>query len=87
MARLAQAEKSRNYTSVASPNEQTHGKLHVESPDKADAPSCLILNSVSDAGVVTPRFLWVDSTGDLRIKADTPPTNQDADGTVVGTQS
>jgi hypothetical protein len=30
-------------------------------------------------------FLWVDSTGDLRIKSSTPTS--DTDGTVVGTQS
>lgn len=31
------------------------------------------------------QFLWVDSTGDLRINA-TAPTS-DTDGTIVGTQS
>lgn len=30
-------------------------------------------------------FLWVDATGDLRIKNSTPTT--DLDGTVVGTQT
>lgn len=30
-------------------------------------------------------FLWVDATGDLRIKSTAPTT--DLDGTVVGTQS
>lgn len=31
-------------------------------------------------------YLWVDSSGDLRI-SDTEPTDKDTDGTVVGTQS
>lgn len=30
-------------------------------------------------------YLWVDSTGDLRIKSGAPTS--DTDGTVVGTQS
>ena len=37
----------------------------------------------SDAGVVTTYYLWVDSTGDLRIHKAIP-TNQDGDGSVVG---
>ena len=33
-------------------------------------------------------YLWVDVAGDLRISAaDTIPTDPDADGTIVGTQS
>jgi len=38
----------------------------------------------SEAGVVY--WLWVDSTGDLRI-GSAEPTTHDSDGTVVGTQS
>jgi hypothetical protein len=38
----------------------------------------------TEAGVVY--YLWVDSTGDLRISS-TKPTTFDSDGTVVGTQS
>lgn len=34
----------------------------------------------------TPHYLWVDSTGDLRIHTSIP-TAPDADGTIVGTQS
>jgi hypothetical protein len=33
-----------------------------------------------------PWYLWVDSNGDLRINA-TIPTDAEADGTVVGTQT
>lgn len=38
----------------------------------------------TEAGVVY--YLWVDSTGDLRIGSAEPST-PDSDGTVVGTQS
>lgn len=38
----------------------------------------------SEAGV--PTYLWVDATGDLRIKPTTAPTSG-TDGVVVGTQS
>jgi hypothetical protein len=34
----------------------------------------------------TPHYLWVDSTGDLRIHTAIP-TDPEADGTIVGTQS
>lgn len=34
----------------------------------------------------TPHYLWVDNTGDLRIHTAIP-SNPDADGTIVGTQS
>jgi hypothetical protein len=39
---------------------------------------------ITEAGV--RYWLFIDSTGDLRIKATTAPTS-DTDGTVVGTQS
>lgn len=52
----------------------------------ADKPGILRLDAVADDGTVTPYYLWVDSTGDLRIHTSIP-TNQDSDGTVVGTQS
>lgn len=84
MARLSKPGQ-RNYTSVASENEGAHGKFHIESPDLADNPSCLVLNSVDDNGVVTPYFVWVDQGGNLRIHTSAP-TNEDSDGTVVGQQ-
>jgi len=34
----------------------------------------------------TPHYLWVDSTGDLRIHTAIP-TDPEANGTIVGTQS
>lgn len=52
----------------------------------ADKPGVLMLDAVSDAGVVTTHYLWVDSTGDLRIH-NAYPANQDGDGSVVGGQS
>jgi hypothetical protein len=52
-----------------------------------DKPSILCLYAVADTtGVKTPYYLWVDSTGDLRIHTAVP-TNQDSDGTVVGAMS
>jgi hypothetical protein len=84
MARLSKPGQ-KNYTAVASPNEKVHGKFHVETPGLADNPACVILDSVSDAGVVTPYYIWVDSAGNLRIHT-AAPTDQDSDGTVVGQQ-
>lgn len=53
----------------------------------ADKPGLLRLDSVHPTTlVVTPYYLWVDNTGDLRISSSIP-TNEDSDGTVVGTQS
>lgn len=86
MARLNKPSQ-RNYTAVASENEQAHGKLHVETPGLANKPACIVLDSVADTGVVTPYFLWVDSAGKLRILVDVPPADQDSSGTVVGTQT
>ena len=39
---------------------------------------------VSEAGVINT--IWVDATGDLRIKQTTAPTSG-TDGTVIGTQA
>uniref|UniRef100_A0A6M3XY94 Uncharacterized protein n=1 Tax=viral metagenome TaxID=1070528 RepID=A0A6M3XY94_9ZZZZ len=56
----------------------------VAAPEK---PSILCLHATADStGVKTPYYLWVDSTGDLRIHTAIP-TNQDSDGTVVGAMS
>jgi len=50
-------------------------------------PSILCLYSSTDTtGAKTPYYIWVDSTGDLRIHTALP-TNEDSDGTIVGTQS
>jgi hypothetical protein len=35
----------------------------------------------------SPHYLWVDSTGDLRILAGATPTDPENDGTVIGGQS
>jgi hypothetical protein len=48
----------------------------------ADDPGLLVFY---DAGG-TARYVWVDTTGDLRVH-NAAPTNEDNDGTVVGAQS
>lgn len=48
----------------------------------ADDPGLLVFY---DAGG-TARYVWVDTTGDLRVHT-AAPTNEDGDGTVVGAQS
>ena len=69
------------------------GALHVKSGGVANKPSVLLLDAVSDAGVITTYGLWVDDTGDLRIVAVGTSTlaaaipNQDGSGGVVGSQS
>lgn len=69
------------------------GSLRIQANAGANKPAMLFLDSVSDLGVVTTYALWVDSTGDLRIIAandtaiDSVVTDQDSDGTIVGTQS
>ena len=50
--------------------------------DSDDDPGCLVL--YDHAG--TAYYLWVDNTGDLRIHT-AAPGDEDADGTIVGTQS
>jgi len=53
---------------------------------EANKPGLLRLDAVNDAGTITSYYLWVDSNGKLRIY-NAIPTDQDSDGTVVGTQS
>lgn len=61
--------------------------VHVLAKPVQDHPGLLILDAVADStGVITPYYLWVDSDGKLRISS-TLPTNQNSDGTIVGTQS
>lgn len=47
----------------------------------------IILDGLYSAGRIVLRgsYIWVDATGDLRIKTSAPTS--DTDGTVVGTQS
>jgi hypothetical protein len=56
---------------------------HAEAHDK---PGMLALNTVDGSGSLATYYLWVDSSGSLRI-ANAIPTNQDSSGTVVGTQT
>jgi len=64
----------------------TQGGVGCLAKAAADKPGLLRMDAVSDAGAITTYYLWVDSTGDLRINSGIP-TDQDSDGTVVGTQS
>lgn len=48
-------------------------------------PGFLMLQTTA-AGVIVNYWLWVDSTGVLRI-SNAVPTDQDNNGTVVGSQS
>ena len=53
----------------------------------ANKPGILRLDAVDPTtAVVTPYYLWVDSTGDLRIHTAIPSTEV-SDGSVVGGQS
>lgn len=66
----------------------TAGDLTVEVGDAVlEAGSLDIQNSAWNAGhiVIGAYHIWVDSTGDLRIKNGAP--SSDTDGTVVGTQT
>jgi len=75
--------------------ENVHGRgsLYVKGVDGANKPSVLMMDSVDDSGVVKTWGIWVDSTGDVRIievgntALSSAITNQDGDGTIVGTQS
>jgi len=50
-------------------------------------PSIICLYSSTDTtGAKTPYYLWVDSTGDLRLHTSIP-TDEDSDGNVVGAMS
>jgi hypothetical protein len=59
--------------------QHAHAKAH-------DAPGMLALDTINASGVLASYYLWVDSSGDLRI-ASAIPTNQDSSGAIVGTQS
>ena len=61
--------------------------LVVNTVAEEEKPSIISLYATADTtGTKTPYYLWVDSTGDLRIHTSVP-TNQNGDGTVVGAQS
>jgi len=51
-----------------------------------DKPGCLVLYRTDGSGTQAAYWLWVDSNGKLRIHS-AEPSDQDSDGTVVGTQS
>jgi hypothetical protein len=60
--------------------------LHITASPTAEKPGILALDSVDDDGAITTYFLWVDQNGDLRV-GSAIPTDEDSDGTIVGTQS
>jgi hypothetical protein len=65
----------------------SQGMVVIDTVATPEKPSILCLYAVADTtGVKTPYYLWVDSTGDLRIHTAVP-TNQDSDGTIVGAMS
>ena len=66
--------------------EAIQGGVLIETVAAADKPSILGMYATSDAAERTAYYLWVDSNGDLRIHTAIP-TDQDSDGTVVGTQT
>ena len=70
-------------TTLGSGNKQH--VLYVQSEETAEKPSIIALDA-SAAGVRTTYYLWIDSTGDLRIHTALP-TDEDSDGTVVGDQA
>lgn len=72
-------------TTIGRPGEQ--GILTVPAA-LHDTPGLLCLESVAGGGGTTPTlyYLWVDSSGKLRVH-NAIPTDQDADGTVVGAQT
>jgi len=84
MAERLFATETTGATCFGSTEEQ--GIVMVETNNIANKPSILGLYAVSDTPERLAYYLWVDSTGDLRIHTAIP-TNQDSDGTVVGTQS
>ena len=73
-------------TRLGSDRDGQQGIVFVATNAGADKPSILALDAVGAAGARTTYYLWVDRTGDLRISA-TVPTDEDANGTIVGTQS
>ena len=63
------------------------GILHVKTQAVKEKPSIIALDAVNaSSGARTTHYLWVDSTGDLRIH-NAIPTDEDSDGTVVGSMS
>jgi len=59
---------------------------HIQGVPLSDKPGLLSLDAVSAAGVIKQYYLWVDFNGKLRVGTGIP-TNQDGDGTIVGTQT
>jgi hypothetical protein len=60
--------------------------IHHSHAVEHDTPGMIALNTYDASGALSTYYLWVDSTGDLRI-GNAIPTNQDTGGAIVGTQS
>jgi hypothetical protein len=61
--------------------------LYVQSEATPDKPSIIALDAPADStGVIVTYYLWVDTDGKLRI-GTAIPTNQNGEGTIVGSQS
>lgn len=75
-----------NITTIGSDTSPGQTILYIQTPALGEMPAILAMDAVTAAGVRTTYYLWVDSTGDLRI-GTALPTNEDGDGSVVGGQS
>lgn len=87
---MAQDRTRRAGTSrFGTPGRNVQGIVHVCGPSNAagagvaDKPGILALDSVADSGVITTRYLWIDSNGAVRTHTAIP-TNQDGDGILIG---
>jgi hypothetical protein len=80
-------------TRLGTDRDGIRGALYVQSNGGADKPSVILLDSCDSSGTVKTWAFWIDNTGDARIVevgAGTIAaviTNEDSDGTIVGTQS
>ncbi len=55
---------------------------HIQAKPVANKPGILCLDAVSDTGVKSTYYLWVDSTGKVRI-LDRLPADQDGQGVII----
>lgn len=72
---------------IGDASDKRQGMLRIPAKDGvADSPGILVLPASAAAGAITDYALWVDRTGVLRIHTAIP-TNEDSDGSAVGTGS
>ncbi len=73
---------NRNVIPLGDQNGSKQSIVEIPAQAATDKPGVLSLVAVADNGTRTPYYLWVDSTGQLRIHTSIP-TNQDSDGSTV----